>query len=188
MQKISSMFINSAAELKNLRSLTLAAFLAAIYAVSYSPAAGNLIVIPGVIEIRFGFLAIAVAAALFGPVMAGLVAVIGDILGTILFYGGAFFWGYTLSWLILGIALGLFFYKEKITLPRIIAAMVFNTCIINLLLTTYWETLMGFGVFEALFLKRIFHNIVMLPVNIILTTAVLRTVCAVYHKVRHSPA
>lgn len=178
-----NVFASSAGELKNLRSLTLASFLAAIYAVSYSPVAGNFMIIPGMIEIRFGFIAIAVAAMLFGPVVAGIVAVIGDILGTILFYGGSFFWGYTLSWLLQGIMFGIFFYKEKISTSRIIGAMLFNTCIINLLLSTKWEELMGFGVFPALFIKRLPHNLIMLPVNIILLIAILRGVSSVYHKI-----
>ena len=181
--KSSGTFSLGTGELKNLRSLTLASLLAAIYAVSYTPFIGNIIIIRGVIEIRFGFLAIAVAGMLFGPIMAALTAVIGDILGTILFYGGSFFWGYTLSWALLGIMFGLFFYKGKLSAPRIIASMLLNTCIINLLLTTQWEVMMGFGSFQALFFKRIAHNIFMLPVNTVLMFLVLRSVLSVYRKI-----
>lgn len=185
MHALKGMLESSSAELKSLRSLTLASFLAAIYAVSYSPVAGNFIIIPGVIEIRFGFIAIAVAAALFGPVMAAIAAFIGDILGTLLFYGGAFFWGYTLNWVIMGFVFGLFFYKEKISNYRIIPAMLFNTCVVNLLFTTKCEQMMGFGTFEGLFMKRLALNIVMLPVNTILLILVLRSVCSVYRRILH---
>lgn len=181
---LSTTLADFSAELKNPRSLTLGALLAAIYAVSYSPVAGNFVIVPGVIEIRFGFIAIAVVAALSGPVMAALVAFIGDIIGTLLFYGGSFFWGYTLSWVLLGIVFGVFFYKEKISVPRVIFSMLFNTCIINLLLTTKWEQMMGFGTFEALFVKRLMLNIIMLPVNTILLFLVLRAVCAAYGRLR----
>lgn len=182
MHACKNMFTQSFSELKNLRSLTLASFLAAIYAVSYSPVAGNFIIVPGVIEIRFGFIAIAVAGMLFGPVVAALSAAIGDILGTILFYGGSFFWGYTLSWILLGIAFGIFFYKEKISAPRMIGSMLFNTLIINLLLTTKWEEMMGFGTFEGLFMKRILLNAVMLPVNTVLMFLTLRGVLSAYRR------
>lgn len=182
MRVFKDMIASSLAEIRSVRSLTLTACLAAIYAVSYSPVAGNFIIVPGMIEIRFGFIAIAVAAALCGPVMAALAAVIGDILGTLLFYGGAFFWGYTLSWTLMGLAFGFFFYREKVSLPRVIGAMLFNTFIINLIFTTKWEQMMGFGTFEALFLKRLALNFVMLPVNTILLAPVLRGVCSVYRR------
>lgn len=183
-----NIFAESAGELKNLRSLSMAALLAAIYAVSYSPFAGNFIIVPGVIEIRFGFLAIAVAGMLFGPVVAAVSAVIGDIAGTLLFYGGAFFWGYTLSWLLLGIVFGLFFYKNQVSLPRIIGSMLFNTCVINLLLTTKWEQMMGFGTFEGLFFKRLLLNAVMLPVNTIALVMVLKACRTAFHRLERSVA
>jgi ECF transporter S component (folate family) len=177
-------FTESRAELKNLRTLTTAAILAAIYAVSYYPFVTNIILIPGVIEIRFGFLAIAVAAMLYGPVVAPIVAVVGDILGTILFYGGSFFWGYTVSWLLQGIVFGLFFYKLRFSFPRTVGCMVFNTVVFNLLLTTKWEEMMGFGTFEGLFAKRILHNIIMFPINILVAYILLRGVATLYEKVR----
>lgn len=183
---IPRLFFDSRAELRNLRSLTMAAILAAIYAVSYSPFVGNIILIPGVIEIRFGFLAIAVAAMLFGPVVAPIVAVVGDILGTLLFYGGSFFWGYTVSWMLMGIVFGLFFYKLRFSLPRVVGCMVFNTLVINLLLTTKWQAMMGFGAFEALFVKRTLHNIIVFPINTIAAYFVLRSVAALYTKLQRS--
>lgn len=182
MRAFKDMIVLSLAEIRSVKSLTLTACLAAIYAVSYSPVAGNFIIVPGVIEIRFGFIAIAAAAALCGPVMAAMAAVIGDILGTLVFYGGGFFWGYTFSWALMGLVFGLFFYKEKISIPRVIGAMLFNTFIINLIFTTKWEQMMGFGTFEALFLKRFVLNLVMLPVNTILLAPVLRIVCSVYRR------
>lgn len=178
------MLADSSAELKNLRSLTLASFLAAIYAVSYSPVAGNFVIVPGIIEIRFGFMALAVSAAMFGPVMAVLVAFTGDIAGTLLFYGGSFFWGYTFSWILQGFVFGLFFYKEKISAPRIILSMLFNTCVINLLLTTKWQQMMFGGTFGARFISRLPLNAIMLPVNIVLLFLVLRAVCTAYGRLR----
>lgn len=184
MRSIKEMLASSSAGLKDLRILTLASFLAAIYAVSYSPFAGNFIIIPGIIEIRFGFIVIAIAAALFGPTVAVSVAFVGDIIGTLIFYGGQFFWGFTLSWMIQGFVFGLFFYKEKISVRRIVFAMLFNTGVINMILTTKWEQMMGFGTFEALFAKRFIVSLVMCPVNIILLVFVLRAACSAYRKIK----
>jgi ECF transporter S component (folate family) len=171
------------AELKNTRTRTLAALLAAIYAVSYSPFAGNIIIIPGVFEIRLGFLSIALAGALFGPMTAAIVAVIGDVIGTLLFYGGSFYWGYTLSWAIMGLGFGSILYKERFTVPRIILASVFNTVIINLALTTLWQWLTGVGPsYAALLITRIPRNLILLPMNTLLLLVVLRSVCVAYRK------
>lgn len=183
---MSKLFARSMEELRSLRSLVLASLLAAVYAVSYAPFVGNIIIIRGVIEIRFGFIAVAVCGMLFGPVMAALTAVIGDFIGVFLFYGGGFFWGYTLSWMLLGIVFGLFFYKERLSAARIIGSMLFNTCVINLLLTTKWEEMMGFGTFEALFWKRLALNVFMLPVNTILLFLVLHGALSAYRKMRRT--
>ncbi len=182
MQAVNSMLKSSYAELKNLRSLTLASLLAAIYAVSYLPLAGRIIIVPGVIEIRFGFIAIAIAGALFGPVTAAIAAFIGDIVGTIMFSGSNFFWGFTLNWVVLGLIFGLIFYKEKVSTGRVVAAMLFNTCIINMILTTTWLAMMGVGEFKTLFVARILPNCVMLPINILILLFVLRGVCSAYKK------
>ncbi|MDR0853554.1 MAG: folate family ECF transporter S component [Clostridiales Family XIII bacterium] len=176
MNYLISICTSSFKEFKNVKSITLGAMLIAIYAVSYAPYVGNIIIVPGVIEIRFGFLVVAIAAMFFGPIFGGAIAVMGDVLGTILFYGGAFFWGYTLSWLIQAIVFGFILYHAKPSLVRIIICMLFNTLVINLLFTTACETLMGFGTFEALFVRRIFLNAIMLPVNTVLSYFILTKV------------
>ena|GEM_PF-3556041 len=189
MQKIAKSFSDSAAEFKNVRSLTMGAMLIAIYAMSYSPVIGRIAIIPGVIEIqKLALIVIAASAMMFGPVFTGTVAVIGDLMGTLLFYGGSFFFGYTFSWFLQGIVFGLFFYKLKVSLPRITLCMLFNTCVINLLLTTKWESMMGFGTFQALFAKRLVFNIIMYPVNIIILFIALRAILALCKKAGYNIA
>lgn len=186
MKRLRSFFAASAAELKNTRSLTVAALLAAIYAVSYSPFAGNIVVIPGYMEFRFGFLALAVAGALCGPVAGILVAVLGDFIGTILFYGGSFFFGYPISWALTGFVFGCFLYKERLTLPRMIGANLLTTIAVNQFLTTLWQHLSGFGPYGAIFVSRIPRNAVMFPVNTVLLILVLRGIETIYRRVRHA--
>lgn len=183
MKSIHAFFQASAAELKNLRSLTLASFLAAIYAVSYAPFAGNIIIVPGLVEIRLGFLAIAVAAMMFGPIVASMVALIGDFLGTIFFYGGSFVLGYTVTWVLMGFAFGCFLYKNRVTIPRMLGAMIFYTVVINLFITTLLQSLLGYGAFWPLFYSRLVFRLIMFPVNTILLILVLRSVDAVYHRI-----
>ena len=50
-------------------------------------------IIPKVLELSFGFVPIAVTGMLFGPVPAMAVAVVGDIIGALIFSTGDFFFG-----------------------------------------------------------------------------------------------
>lgn len=183
MNRVRLFFKASAAELKNLRSLTLASFLTAIYAVSYSPVAGNFVLVPGLVEIRFGFLAVAIAGAIFGPVVAVLVAVLGDLLGSMLFYGGAFAFGYTAIWAVMAFGFGCILYRMKLTVPRLAGAAVFHAVVIRGLLTPLMQAALGYGPFRALFMSRMVINLVMLPVNAILLFLVLRAVAPVYQRI-----
>ena len=47
-------------------------------------------VIPKVLELNFGFVPLAVAGMLFGPVSAVLVGIVGDIVGAAIFSAGDF--------------------------------------------------------------------------------------------------
>lgn len=183
MKRCKEFFAESAAELKNPRTLVLAALLTAIYAVSYSPFAGNIIIVPGLFEIRFGFLVLAVAGALLGPCAAMLVALLGDFTGTIIFYGGSFFLAYPLIWILTGLLFGCFFYREKLSLPRIVCAAVVYTVLVRQILTPLAQAASGYGGFKALFFPRILLNAVMLPVNVVLLLFVLRTVCGIYRRI-----
>ncbi|MCL2033561.1 MAG: folate family ECF transporter S component [Oscillospiraceae bacterium] len=183
MSALKKLLKNSYRELKNPRSLTSASLLTAIYIVSYYPAIGRFIIVPGIVEIRLGFIAIAVAAALFGPFMAAIVAFLGDLIGALLLSGVSFFWGFTVSFMLLGFVFGLCFYKKKITLSRIVCAQLFNTCVISLLLTTKWLQIISGSSFQELFLLRLPLSAVMLPINIILLYFSLRAVCAAYDRV-----
>lgn len=186
MKKTGSFFTLSLAELKNIRSLVFSSLLTAIFAVSYSPVAGNLVLVPRVVEIRFGFVAVALAAMLYGPVMAGLVAVIGDLLGTIWFYGGPFFIGYTVNWMLMGIAFGLILYKNRYSMPRIILAVLFRQLVVGLLFTSLLHSMLGIGTFQSLLITRIPLQLIMIPVNILLLTFVLRGVAGVFRKLEHT--
>lgn len=183
MKRLNRFFAASAAELRNLRTLTLAAVLTALYAVTYSPFAGNIVIVPGLIELRLGFLVVAVAGMLFGPCVSMLVALLGDFIGTIIFYGGSFFLGYPLLWMLMGLIFGCFFYRCKVSIPRVIGASVVYTVVIRQLLTPFCQALTGYGKFEVLFASRIILNAVMLPVTALLLLAVLRAVGTLYRRI-----
>jgi ECF transporter S component (folate family) len=179
---VKQFFLESAAELKNLRSLTFASLLTALYAVTYSPVAGTIMLVPGLIEIRLGYLVVAVAGMMFGPVVGVLVAVLGDLIGSLLFYGGSFAFGYTLVWAVMGFGFGCALYRMRVSIPRVLWATAFSVVVIRQVLTSFMQYVTGFGPFWELFTSRLLLNLLMTPVNAILLFIVLRAVHKAYSR------
>lgn len=158
-------------ELKNTRSLTIAAVLAALHLVL------NLFTIPvsQFLEIGFDFLTVAATGFLCGPWVAGLTGIVTDIVGYMLRPNGPFFPGWTLSAILLGIVYGLFYYKKKVSLPRIICCQAVVVVVFNFFLTPLWLHLLYGKAFVILSSMRLVKNLVQFPVNVALTWFVLRT-------------
>ena len=99
---------------------------------------GNLLQIPLLSkQFHFGFLPIAVAGAVFGPVAAMLVGGLGDFLGAHLFPAGAYFVGFTLSNILAGLLYGLILYRHKLCFWRC-ASAVLAVSLCYLFLNSYW--------------------------------------------------
>ena len=65
------------------------------------------------LKIGFSFVPVVVAAIFYGPLAAGLVGAIGDILSAVLFPVGAFFPGFTFSAFLTGIVFGVLLKKKQ---------------------------------------------------------------------------
>ena len=92
-------------------------------------------------EINFGFLPVAVAGALLGPVAAAVVGALGDLIGSLLFPTGAYFPGFTLTSALVGAAYGLALYHRKPSWVRAIAAAA-SGAVINLMLNSLWLSML----------------------------------------------
>ncbi len=110
------------------------------------------------IRIGFGFVPIAVAGMLLGPIPAGLVAVLGDVIGMFINATGAFHPGITLNAFLTGLVFGLFLYKNQ-KLWRVLAAVAVNQGILSLFLQSYWlfglYNMSGTDAYRALVISRI---------------------------------
>lgn len=89
------------------------------------------------IRIGFGFVPVVVAGMLFGPLPAGVVAGLGDLLGAVLFPTGPYFPGFTLTAVLTGLVFGLFL-RRRANLLRIAAAVFIVQFVLGLLCNTYW--------------------------------------------------
>ncbi|HKK95198.1 MAG TPA: folate family ECF transporter S component [Anaerovoracaceae bacterium] len=119
-----------------------------------------------IVRIGFGFLPIAVAAILYGPIWAGAIYALGDILGMMLFpTGGAYFPGFTLSAFFVGAIYGLILHGHEVTVKRSLLASTIVAVFIHLLLNTYWLTiLLGQG-YLALLPVRIIKCLILIPIE-----------------------
>lgn len=131
-------------------------------------------------RIGFGFLPVALSAAMFGPLWAGIGYVIGDILGMLIFPSGAFFPGFTLSAFLTGILYGIFLYNKEITYKRSFAASFCVLSLITVCLNTFWlHIMLGKGIY-ALIVPRLMEAALMLVVQTITIPLVLNRIVKHY--------
>lgn len=114
------------------------------------------------VKIGFSFVPIVVAAILYGPVPAGVLAALGDFLGAILFPIGPYFPGFTLTALLTGLTFGLFLFKKQSAL-RILGAVAIVQLILGLLLNTLWISILYGSPFGPLLATRVFQCAVLGP-------------------------
>lgn len=120
------------------------------------------------IRISFGFVPVAFSSMLFGPVIGGIGATLGDIIGMIIAPKGPYFPGLTFSALLTGVIYGVFLYKKPKTTIRIGLAVLCVTVFVDILLNTYWLTfILGQG-YLAMLPARIIKSAIMLPVQVII--------------------
>ena len=173
-----SIWVRSFQELKKLRTITGMALLLAIsviidqFSLQLSPS----------LKVGFGFIVTGLAGMLYGPVCAGLMGGVGDIVRFIIKPTGTFFFGFTLNAILGGILSGLFFYKNKVTVMRCVFSKTLANVVINILLNTLWlSILLGKGFFGMIG-PRILKNLIALPIEVFLLWIVLRQLAVFFRK------
>lgn len=127
-------------------------------------------------QFNFGFLAIAAAGILMGPVPAMIVGALGDVVGTLLFPTGAYFPGFTLSNLIVGALYGLILRRGQrdalsdggisVNQELLVRAVVasFSAALVYLLLNSLWLSILYGSRTYAMWLSaRAATNLVEIP-------------------------
>ena len=173
-----SIWVRSFQELKKLRTITGMALLLAIsviidqFSLQLSPS----------LKVGFGFIVTGLSGMLYGPVCAGLMGGVGDIVRFIIKPTGTFFFGFTLNAILGGILYGLFFYMNKVTVMRCIFSKTLANVVINILLNTLWlSILLGKGFFGMIG-PRILKNLIALPIEVFLLWIVLRQLAVFFRK------
>ena len=176
-------FPDSFREMSKLRTITLIAMLLAVSVVlSFFT-----IQVSESLRLGLGYLITATMGMLFGPVTAGIAAGVGDIVKYLIKPSGAFFPGFTITAILGGVLYGMVFYHSRVTLVRAIVAKTLTNLLLNILLNTFWLSIMMGKGFWALVPSRVIKNIARLPVEILLLYSVLRIVTGIVGKLPSSP-
>ena len=163
-------------ELKDTKMLVFAALIIALRVALKTlvkiPLAPNLDITPA-------FLANALGAMVYGPIVGALGAIISDVLGVLL-RGDTYFLPYVLTEISGTVIFALFFYRQKITPTRVILSR-FSICLfVNILLQTPIDILFQIVTYGkssyVLTLPRIFKNLFMFPIESVVLTMFLRVI------------
>lgn len=170
MKRWRTSFTDSFQELKNVRNLAAVSMLLAVTVIL----GFYRLQITDYLRIGFDSLAKELTGMLFGPVAACVVAGLADLISFILKPVGAFFPGLTLSAMLAGVIYGVVLYRRPLTLKRVILANVLVTVFVNLLLNTYWMSVLYGNAFLAMLPARAVKQALMLPIDVILFYTVAR--------------
>ena len=119
--------------------------------------------------ITFAYVTDAITTMFFGPIAGLAFGFAGDLLGFVSSSGagGVYFPGFAISEMITCLIFACFFFKKKITLPRVIFAWILNLVIVLLGLNSIWLILMyGMHAGEVFTIVRVVNNAVQSPLHI----------------------
>ncbi len=128
------------------------------------------------LRIGFGFLPSVIASMMFGPIIGGIIGIVSDLIGVILFPSGGFFPGFTLSAFLAGVIYGVGLHKKPATLIRFVIVFTIINVFINMGLNTLWISIMYNKGFLALLPTRITKELVMIPIQTVTTLFVWKHV------------
>ena len=166
-----SRILSSSREFKKVTTITTCAMFGALavvlgyYSLKITP---NL-------KIGFGSIPNMLVDYLFGPVVGCLFGGAMDVIKFVLKPDGGFMPGFTFDAMLAAFLYGLFFYKKNLTFPRILIAKFVVIVLCNIILATYWLTLLNGKAFFAILPARAIKNLIQWPVDSLVFFLVAKT-------------
>ena len=174
---------DAAAELKDTKMLVFAALMIALRV------ALKLVAIPLApnLKINTAFLANALGALVFGPVVAALSAIVSDVLGVII-TGETYFLPFVLTEIAGSVIFALFLYRARLTPTRVILSRFCICLFVNILLQTpimmlYYQVMMG-GKSYVLTIPGIIKNLFMFPIESVVLTLFLSVIQPITYRMK----
>ena len=141
--------------------------------------------IPG-LSIQFSFIVSALAGVIIGPLLSFARGCVSDIIGFFAFPSGStFFLGYTLSAGLGALTYSLFFYRQRITFPRILCAKAIVNIFVNASLGSLWKVMIFSANkgYMAYFATSISKNLIMYPLEVCVIVLVFSSLIPTLYKV-----
>ncbi len=174
---------DAAAELKDTKMLVFAALMIALRV------ALKLVAIPLApnLKINTAFLANALGAMVYGPVVASLSAIVSDVLG-VLITGDTYFPPFVLTEIAGSLIFALFLYRARITPTRVMLSRFCICLFVNILLQTpimmlYYQVMMG-GKSYVLTIPGIIKNLFMFPIESVVLTIFLAFIQPITYRMK----
>ena len=131
-----------------------------------------------ILVISLSFIPIMMSAIWLGYKYSMLIALLGDLIGAILFPFGPYFPGFTLSAAISGTIYGIFLYNKGIPLEnkKLLIRLIFSSTLVlfgvNIFITSFWIHMLYGKAYVVVMASRIITQVVMLPVQVITIYAI----------------
>lgn len=170
MKKFKELYLSSVRELASPKNLALCGVMGALSLVLGIVAS---IQIGPYIKIGFSGLPNRIVECLFGPVIGCIFGGTMDILKFIAKPDGPFFFGFTFDAMLAGVLYGSILYKKPVTIPRVFVAELAAKVIVNCGFNTLWISVLYGKGFLAILPMRLLKNAIMLPIDTIITFAML---------------
>lgn len=125
-------------------------------------------------------------AFLFGPIPAGIFGILVDLIGHLISPKGAYFFGFGLNAFLGGFIYGLFFYRKfykiRYLVSRIICAKFIVSIFINLMLGTFWVTILNGKAMKILLSTRIPKELIVAPIHCLIAFTVIIFIHKIYYQ------
>ena len=172
------------AEMKDTKMLVFAAFIVvirvALKTIIRIPLAPSLDITPA-------FMANALGAMIYGPIVGMLGAIVSDVLG-VLMRGDTYFLPYVLTEISGTLIFALFFYRQKITPTRVVLSRFCICLFVNILLQTPIDMLYQYVYYGyanvVITVPRIFKNLFMFPLESVALTVFLNAMQPITYKMK----
>lgn len=168
-------FMKSAQMLKSPQNLAVCGMLLALRIVIGYFSNLTLAVSPD-IKIGFSFLPIAIAGILCGPVASGIIGALGDIFCFLLAPMGAYFPGWTINGMLVGLLYGMFLYESKRFIPSLIICEIVNGLFVEIALGSLWLYIQFSKAFWITAGARGIKTLVAIPIEIALIILFEKTI------------
>lgn len=119
------------------------------------------------------------SAIILGPKYSTFISTISDIIGSLLFPSGSYFWGFTVTAFLTGLIYGLILYRKEFKLDknfiiRVIISSLIVAVFLNGLLNTVWVIMITKNASKIVVPVRLLKQLIMMPIIAITTIGICK--------------